>query len=191
MPVGPVIDGTEVGTMDVPMRLVHAGKFNKVPLILGANEDGGTIFEPLLPQVVPQAEWPASLHSNTVNSTFSWMFQNSSDKFADAYQSTEFKSARWPEDAMISRLIRDICFMCPIRQLANAYAKQGLPAYMYVFHFNYGFLIDNIIHLGDFHAGELPFVFGNWLWAVKTTAPREDAKLMSNIMRCKWVAFAY
>merc|ERR1712217_882001 len=69
--------------------------------------------------------------------------------------------------------------------------NQGLPAYMYVFHFDYGLLIDNVLHLGDFHAGELPFVFKNWLWAVKAIAPAQDGQLMSDIMSCKWASFAY
>lgn len=193
MPVGPVIDGTAVGTLDVPMRLVEQGRFNKVPLILGANEDGGTIFEPMLPQVVPSARWPASIFKDTVNKTFDYVFQSNSSRFQSVYNVTEYEqgTARWPEDSLISRAVRDLIFMCPLRQLAMAYAKQGLPAYMYVFHFDYGLLIDNILHLGDFHAGELPFVFKNWLWAVKSAAPSQDAQMMSDIMSCKWASFAY
>lgn len=191
MPVGPVIDGTAIGTADTPMKLVEAGKFNKVPLILGANENGGTIFEPMLPQIVPGGKWPASLYNGTMEKAFDYMFQNSSAGFQNIYKTSEYVSAHWPEDALISRMIRDLVFMCPLRQLATAFAKQGLPAYMYVFHFDYGVLIDNILHLGDFHAGELPFVFKNWLWAVQGLAPDQDAQLMSDIMSCKWASFAY
>jgi len=191
MPVGPVIDGTEVGTMDVPMRLVEVGKFNKVPLILGSNEDGGTIFETQLPVVVPGSKWPASIFQSTVKKAFDHIFQANSSRFQAVYNVTEFKSASWPEDSLISRAIRDLIFMCPLRQLATAYATQGLAAYMYVFHFNYGFLVDNVLHLGDFHAGELPFVFRNWLWAAEAIDGKQDPRLMADIISCKWASFAY
>merc|ERR1712178_599949 len=62
---------------------------------------------------------------------------------------------------------------------------------MYVFHFDYGLLLDDVLHLGDFHAGELPFVFKNWMPLVKAAAPAQEAGLMSDIMSCKWTSFAY
>merc|ERR1719408_86904 len=130
------------------MRLVESGNFNKVPIIVGSNEDGGTLFEPMMPQVVPHAKWPASIFKGSVKMTFDYMFGNYSQRFQGIYNITEFKSASWPEDSMISRAIRDLLFMCPVRQLATSFTKQGLPAYMYVFHFDYGLLIDNVLHLG-------------------------------------------
>jgi carboxylesterase type B len=160
-------------------------------LILGANEDGGTIFEPMLPAVVPGAKWPASIFKDTVGLAFDHIFQANSSRFQAVYNATEFKSASWPEDSLISRGIRDLVFMCPLRQLATAYAAQGLPAYMYVFHFNYGFLVDSVLHLGDFHAGEIPFVFRNWLWVAEAIDRNQDPYLMADIMSCKWASFAY
>mmetsp|Transcript_13529 Transcript_13529/g.43881 ORF Transcript_13529/g.43881 Transcript_13529/m.43881 type:complete len:160 (+) Transcript_13529:296-775(+) len=41
MPFGPAIDGASTGLPDVPLRLVERGAFHKVPLIVGANKDGG------------------------------------------------------------------------------------------------------------------------------------------------------
>lgn len=193
MPVGPCIDGSAVGTMDIPMKMVEAGRFNKVPLIVGSNEDGGTIFEPMMPQVIPSSRWPATIFKDSVKKAFDYMFQGDSEKVQSEYNVTEYShgGANWPEDSLISRMIRDLVFMCPIRQLANAFTKQGVPAYVYVFHFKYGYLIDNVLHIGDFHAGELPFVFKNFLWAVKAADPLGDPQLMSDIMSCKWATFAY
>ena len=39
---GPVIDGVEI--LDDPRKLAAAGKFNKVPVLLGTNMDEGTLF---------------------------------------------------------------------------------------------------------------------------------------------------
>jgi len=39
--------------MDRPINLVNAGIFNRVPTILGTNENEGTIFVPLAVLVVP------------------------------------------------------------------------------------------------------------------------------------------
>jgi carboxylesterase type B len=193
MPNGPVIDGSRVGTLDVPIRLIDAGNFNKVPLILGANENGGTIFEPMVPLTVPNTSWPLHFHKDSVGKAFDYLLQGNSSRLQEIYNVTEFKAGGvlWPEDALVSRVLRDLMFMCPLRQVANLYAKQDLPAYMYVFHFHYGLVIDQVLHLGDFHAGEVPFVFKNWLWALKALAPARDSHLMADIMSCKWASFAY
>lgn len=191
MPVGPVIDGTEAGLLDVPIHLVESGRFNKVPFILGANENGGSIFEPMLPLVVPHAKWPVSLFPQSFQLAFAHMFHGNSSKVEAIYSKSEYRGARFPLDSLISRAIRDLIFMCPLRSVASAWTKHGLQAFMYVFHFDYGMIIDNVTHLGDFHAGELPFVFDNWIWAIKALAPVSDPQLMANIMTCKWASFAY
>lgn len=191
MPVGPVIDGSEAGLMDVPIRLVTAGRFNKVPLIVGSNENGGSMFEPEIAQVVPNAKWPASLHPGSLKLAFEYMFGANASKVGRMYTQEEYKSASFEEDARLSRIIRDLVFMCPVRSLATAWAEQGVPAFMYVFHFRYGVVVDRVLHLGDFHAGELPFVFQNWLWAVRGVAPLTDPVRMADIMSCKWASFAF
>jgi len=52
-PVGPVIDGTEHGLRDVPINLVKAGQFHKVPILLGGNKDDGSIFESIVTSIIP------------------------------------------------------------------------------------------------------------------------------------------
>merc|ERR1712232_1518805 len=49
MPFGPCIDGTDIGLPDVPYTLMQKGEFTKVPLIVGANKDGGGYFGMILP----------------------------------------------------------------------------------------------------------------------------------------------
>jgi len=43
--VGPVIDGTKYGLRDIPIALVESGHAARVPLLLGGNNNEGTIFE--------------------------------------------------------------------------------------------------------------------------------------------------
>eukprot|EP00931_Biecheleriopsis_adriatica_P066515 TRINITY_DN4085_c0_g1_i1.p1 TRINITY_DN4085_c0_g1~~TRINITY_DN4085_c0_g1_i1.p1 ORF type:complete len:623 (+),score=77.82 TRINITY_DN4085_c0_g1_i1:69-1937(+) len=191
MPVGPVIDGTSVGLMDVPIKLVEGGHFNKVPLITGANENGGTIFEPYIGRLVPGARWPASVFHESLQRAVDYMFSSNASIVNHTYSLDEYRSALGPEDLLLSRLIRDLVFLCPARSLASAWTKHGVPAFMYVFEFRYGLLVDRGLHLGDFHAGELPFVFKNWIWAVRAAGPLTSPARMSDIMSCKWTSFAY
>jgi len=43
-PSGPVIDGTQFGLLDLPATLLEQGRFAQVPLLVGANKNGGSIF---------------------------------------------------------------------------------------------------------------------------------------------------
>mmetsp|Transcript_107457 Transcript_107457/g.213377 ORF Transcript_107457/g.213377 Transcript_107457/m.213377 type:complete len:605 (+) Transcript_107457:121-1935(+) len=190
MPVGPVIDGTEAGLPDTPIKMVEAGRFNRVPLIAGANEDGGTVFEPMLPQCIPGAKWPATLFNST-HKVLAYLFRDNVSKVTAVYNGTEYTSTHFPADALLSRMLRDLVFMCPLRKLLAAWARYELPAYMYVFHFNYGTLVDRVTHLGDFHGGEVPFVFRNWLKLVRAIDVTESSQEMANIMSCRWASFAY
>jgi len=170
---------------------VEAGHFNRVPLIAGANEDGGTVFEPeLLPKCIPGAKWPATLFNST-HTALAYLFRDHVSKVTAVYKETEYKSTKFPADALLSRMIRDLVFMCPLRGLASAWARHELPIYIYVFHFNYGTLIDRVTHLGDFHGGEIPFVFRNWLNLVRAVDVTGSGQEMADIMSCRWASFAY
>merc|ERR1712137_98443 len=57
MPFGPVIDGTDVGLHDQPYALMKRGDFAKVPLIVGANQDGGAYFGAVLPLLWGNWHW--------------------------------------------------------------------------------------------------------------------------------------
>lgn len=190
MPNGPVIDGSEYGLLDVPLRLVQAGRFNEVPLILGANENGGSIFEPMLPMLIPGIIWPASLRPKEVQVAFDYFFASNASAVAKVYTAEEYDSAAWAADSRLSRMVRDMLFLCPARALATSFVQKGLPAFLYVFHFDFG-LMDQVSHLGDFHAAELPFVWRNWLEYVKALVPLQSPYDMADIMSCKWASFAY
>ena len=131
--------------------------FNKVPLLLGANENGGSIFEPMLPMVLPGARLPVKRYPETLNKALRYFFQENISKVEAIYTKEEFGDG----DMLIRRMIRDLIFMCPLRALASAWSSANLPTFLYVFDFSYG--LAKLIGLGDFHGSELPFVFRNWL----------------------------
>jgi len=185
MPNGPAIDGTEEGLLDVPMKLVKQGNFNKVPLLLGANENGGSIFEPMLPMVLPGARLPVKRYPETLNKALRYFFQENISKVEAIYTKEEFGDG----DMLIRRMIRDLIFMCPLRALASAWSSANLPTFLYVFDFSYG--LAKLIGLGDFHGSELPFVFRNWLEFIKPIDPFQSPRRMSDIISCKWTSFAH
>ncbi|CAJ1340644.1 unnamed protein product [Effrenium voratum] len=185
MPTGPAVDGTDHGLPDVPLKLVKQGRFNKVPLLLGANENGGSIFEMMLPEVLPGAKLPLKRNPESLSKALDLFFRENVSKVEQVYTQSEYLQ---DPDKMIRRIIRDLIFLCPARALASAWAQQGLPAYLYVFDFNYG--LAKMIGLGDFHGAELPFVFRNWLEFIKPIDPLQSPWHMADIMSCKWASFA-
>lgn len=52
--------GTDHGLPDIPLRLFKAGKLNRVPTILGANKDEGTMFVPALPLIIKGTTFPVN-----------------------------------------------------------------------------------------------------------------------------------
>ncbi len=60
MPWGPAIDGDKAGLLDVPLNLLTAGSFNKVPTIFGTNKNEGSIFVPAILLMVPNTSLPIS-----------------------------------------------------------------------------------------------------------------------------------
>jgi len=192
MPVGPVIDGTPVGLLDVPINLVLRGTFNHVPLLVGANENGGSIFEPTIPLIVPGGEWPASRFPTSLNRSLEYFLgAKNTAQVLSVYSEQEFASASHIQDARLSRIIRDFLFQCSDRALARGWAQNGLASYLYVFRFQYGVLVDRLLNVRDCHGSELPFVFRNLLDAIKVIAPLSEPETMADIMSCKWASFAY
>ena len=74
MPWGPVIDGTDVGTKDLPLTRLRNGQGNYVPTIWGSNLNEGTIFVPLIALIVKGGSYP--LNALSLNLTLLHFFDN-------------------------------------------------------------------------------------------------------------------
>jgi carboxylesterase type B len=188
-PVGPVVDGTEYGLLDIPLNLVEAGMFSNVPLLIGANKDGGSLFKVVFSHSIPGMK-PTGMTADDVTSAARWAFPSSFSKVLAAYPASEFASAGGSlHDVQMSRMVRDGTFQCSDRHFAMVRAAKGLATYVYVFSFNLG-AYTKFTGLGDFHAADLPFVFRNGLWFWELQPFARNAVRMANIMGCKWANFA-
>lgn len=181
MPFGPCIDGTDVGLPDVPYTLMQKGEFAKVPLIVGANKDGGGYFGLALPLL-----W-GGLKSDFKKTT-EWFLpdQKDRDTAMELYSDASFPSDR----QRMNRFMRDVTFQCSDRDVAKIWSSHGVPVYLYIFSFDFTGFIEN--NLGDAHAFELPFVWKNYEKILGTLSIKGSAKgyeHMSDIMSCTWASF--
>lgn len=189
-PVGPAIDGSEHGLLGVPIDLVRAGKIAQVPIILGANKNGGSVFEPIVGY--PIIDKLEALNQEDMDALYGSVFEpEDSIKIQEAYPISEFSSAANAYQKSVEQALRDLVFQCSDRELATAWTAAGLDAYVYTFAFNFGPALNKIVPLGDFHGSEISFVFKNGLEGYNKLPLVGNVQGMSDIMSCQWTSFAY
>jgi len=189
-PVGPVVDGSEHGLLGVPLDLARAGKIAQVPIMLGANKNGGSIFEPLVG--LPIIHKIEALNAADRDALFGYTFAPEDvAKLIEAYPLSEFSSAKNPYQKSVEQALRDFVFQCSDRELATAWTDAGLDTYLYTFSFNMGPALNTLVPLGDFHASEIPFVFKNFLEVLDLLPLSGNVQGMSDIISCQWTSFAY
>jgi len=139
----PAVDGYVI-PMD-PMQAIVAGKFTKVPTLLGNNKNEGTLFTYSAPPTddasytaLEEATYPG--HGAAIVAEYP----------VASYGGSYLQAA--------SAVLTDGEFVCPARRVARAIASSGTPTYRYDFVHAISFPIPD---LGAFHASELLFVFGN------------------------------
>ena len=140
----PSVDGENIP--EEPLDLFAAGSFAQVPLLVGSNGDEGTLFFALGQPIADDAAY------KVVVETF---YPGKGDVILAQYPSAKYGSAQ----AAVAGVFGDAVFVCPSRRAARAYAKAGVPTYLY--HFTYKDDSAALPGLGAFHSSELPFVFGN------------------------------
>ena len=162
----PVLDGFNLP--DKPTTLLESGNFNKVPTIIGANADEGTLFFFLAKTTIADdAQFEAFAEK---------LVPGHGKDVVARYSSTAFGTA---QDAALAA-VGDAGFICPARRAARAIANTGTPAYRY--HFTYappGALFGG---LGAFHAAEIKFVFGIPSQLVPQPLSDEEAVMSKAIM---------
>jgi para-nitrobenzyl esterase len=181
MPWGPVIDGTDVGTADMPLTLLENGKGNYVPTIWGSNKDEGSIFIPLAALIVKGGSYP--LNSKTLNLTLLHFFYNNEKKVHDVLNLYPLGDYQNSQDSRAAAILRDCFFSCSMRRGARAMNSNGVKSWLYHFEFP----LENPLYtlFGNFHASELGFVFDTWVNPLS-----KESKEMSNIFQKYWGNFA-
>jgi para-nitrobenzyl esterase len=166
----PSVDGVVVEAS--PRQAVTARGDRNVPLLIGTNEDEGTLFSLLLPTDVSEEEIIAALPQTVTDR----------DALAAGYADRE------TGHRLIVDLLTDSVFLIPTLRLADAHAAGGAPVWVYLFTWKtpvFGGL------LGATHALELPFVWDEIedpLWQAFVGAHAPDA--LVSAMQEAWVAFA-
>ena len=129
--------------------LAAAGGYAPRPLLLGTNQDEGTLFHSSL-FAMPVADETAYRAALAVR------FGSANvDAIVANYPVASFPSAT----RALAEVTGDAFFVCPTRRFARAVAAAGAPVFKYTFaHAPTQPLFDD---LGVFHSSELPFVFGN------------------------------
>eukprot|EP01125_Pyxidicula_operculata_P001530 TRINITY_DN11392_c0_g1_i1.p1 TRINITY_DN11392_c0_g1~~TRINITY_DN11392_c0_g1_i1.p1 ORF type:complete len:527 (-),score=75.10 TRINITY_DN11392_c0_g1_i1:76-1656(-) len=177
---GATIDGTSVGLKGVPLDLIKQGKFNKVPVVIGTNQDEGDIFVALSPFIVPGAWLPFDQYRlNLVLEHFFGSNQTLIQQILTFYDQLP------SYESMMSAAITDSQFVCPTRRLVRALSAQSVPAYLYRFTYNPGWADTGI--LGDYHTVELDFVFGN-AWPPVVHSFNQADIAMSQTMMDYWIS---
>jgi carboxylesterase type B len=164
MPWGAAIDGTDTGLPDVPLRLIQAGAFNRVPTIFGTNHDEGSIFVPLLPLVAKGAVFPPNNASIVLALKRMFNMYNSSrlaaaiPRMLAAYPESAYEGNQW---ARTSAMITHFFFRCGVRRSARAIVQSAQAPPLWLYHFNYKLDWIEGPLLGDYHTSELSFVWDN------------------------------
>uniref|UniRef100_A0A6B2L1Q6 Carboxylic ester hydrolase n=2 Tax=Arcella intermedia TaxID=1963864 RepID=A0A6B2L1Q6_9EUKA len=152
MPWAAVIDG--VALPGLPLDLIKAGKFQKVPLVVGTNHDEGDIFLFAFAAAFPNVSLPIT--EEVLRTLLHRFFNDSATELIIAeYQD----QPTW--EVACSLILRDFFFGCSARRIAAAFSKFGgaSPAYLYHFTFDPDWIDYKI--LGQYHSSEIEFVFNN------------------------------
>jgi para-nitrobenzyl esterase len=142
----PIIDGSVLP--DQPRALFAAGRFNKVPYILGSNSDEGTLFFIGNLPVTTEEQYLAALRNS---------YGDLAEQVADVYPPANFAS---PQDALV-RAFGDAVLVCPTYDSARRAAANGADVYLYNFARPIPIKQLASLKLGATHGAEIAYVFGS------------------------------
>ena len=142
---GPNIDGVTLAKQ--PLDLVRAKTFNKVPVLLGTNQDEGTLLV--------AAAGLSTLSATAYTQFLDKMFGMGAMFIKGRYAASKYQT---PGHALAD-LMSDLVFVCTARRSARALAAAGIKTYLYNFTTSPGYAKSNPF-LGAYHGAEIPFVFG-------------------------------
>jgi para-nitrobenzyl esterase len=173
---GPVLDGRVAP--DDPWALLRRGEFHRVPVLVGANADEGTIF-------LSQLNVRRKLGYRLLLRTFA---REHAEELYACFPAATNRDV----PAAISRLVTVTAFVAPARALAREVASHGGKAWLY--HFTRAAATGRFANYGAFHGAEIPYVFGYagpGAKAVRTMLRYEEVdRRLAAAMSAAWVRFA-
>lgn len=144
---------------DSPDKLLQAGKFTRVPVIIGDEEDEGTLWSLMQPNITSTAEVADYLKTYF----FHHASQKDMDDFVATYQTitedgspfrTGLLNNWYPQFKRLSSILGDLAFDLSRRYFLNVRRSvdSSIPAWSYVSSYGYGTPIMGSMHGGDiFH----------------------------------------
>lgn len=138
---GPVVDGVDLPRE--PMEAIRRGEFARVPMMVGANRDEGTLHTIGFKEVTAQEV-----------QTFA------EDVFGElaATKVPERYNRPVPKDNLTD-IVTDGIFVCEARRIARAATAAKVPVYLY--HFTRALADPRVHALGATHSVDLFFLWGN------------------------------
>ena len=179
MPWGPSIDGTEVGTFEMPLAALIHGRGSSVPSIFGSNKDEGTIFVPAIPIIMKGISIFPLTDANVKKVLLKFLRDNATfvEKAMEIYPNINDDNLE-----RVAKILRDCTFACPARRAARAMNQRGVKSWLYHFVLPTKNFPQYDL-LGNYHSSELSFVFGNQL---PFNAFNEDEKKMNSAFQFYW-----
>lgn len=153
---------------DTPAKLLDAGAFSRIPTVLGANKDEGTVFFAPGAPMITEAEFLALMEP---------YFPGRAAEIVAQYTSAVYGTVK---DAA-EEAFGDGLFVCPTRVAVGAVSQAGIPTYLY--QFEHAVTSPMFPGFGAFHSSEIPFIFGNPYWDVTLGA---DEHALAKTMRGYW-----
>jgi para-nitrobenzyl esterase len=153
---------------DFPHRIFDQGLHNRVPLMVGTNQDEGTMFVSANPfESVAQFEQAVRAE-----------FGDQAQKVLDLYGVKE----KWNTRKAWINKTADVWFIHPVRQLARDVSRHGNDVYMYQFTRT----SRARPHLGSAHGAEIKFVFNT----LEKSEMIGMNSTVAQVMMVYWIRFA-
>lgn len=170
MVFAPVVDGYVIP--DDPAQLFETGRFNRVPLMIGANKDEGTMFSFRIKMPSEPAAYTSLMESE---------FGSAANALIEAFPGSNTSEIR----RSITSLYGDFIFVAPARRVARAWAAADVPVFFYFF--TRRPRNGPTAMLGAHHGSEIRFAFGNEALFTDISPGEED---LLATMKGAWVEFA-
>jgi para-nitrobenzyl esterase len=171
MELAPIVDGWVIP--DNPIDILNSGKQSDVPVIIGANQDEGTLFTMLAGGMV------------STEDAFRKYVQTNFGVYADRILAQYVSDDNLHPKDRQNYLMRDWMFLAAARTFARGWENVQSEAFYY--HFTRTPATPMAKMLGAHHAAEVSYVFNN-LVGVKSP-PVRDSELAKQMSRY-WVQFA-
>lgn len=152
------------------------GEQASVPLLVGFNQ--GEIRS--LRRLLPPAPADAGAYEKAIRASYG----ADADRFLAAYPAASV------EESMLAAT-RDALYGWTAQRMAEAQARSGAPAYLYLF--DHGYPATDEADLHAFHASEIPYMFGT-IYETTPSWPRiprtQSERALSDAMMSYWATFA-